>query len=539
MISEFTEEEDKRISEIQAEYEGKLLELEMYMNTLEQPGFDYKEPDMPAPTGQGEDGLAIYDEAEYAEWQEKAANAWHNSGNKEWRNAIAERSKLTYEMFKAISDYRGSLRQEQFDRLGNDPKRIISDAVEQTTQRIKHLHDVASNQQQQGNPYIAIYLRVEENGKIWIDSGEALNHVKDRLSLHFDFFKGDSKKRQELEDKVLTAVLNSTYTSSSKGILWRDVSDISITRPKDEQFPSLVFPATVRPDKFISPTDPVSRKLFADQLEVGLRDFVNVAKRGTPEINLKVSINIIDSNILINGKPGLGPYDREVHDAIVTLYLAGNSCFTAQMIYRTMTGNEKTTLGEKQHENIMSSLRKLMSSVIEIDNSEEAKARKNIKPFKLTSNLIQAKFLTDIKHKGNPLDPIQISEVPILYTYANTKNQVSRIDMKLLNSPIDKTEENIILQGYLQRRISAKALNNTIDYDTVYSHLGIAAETPGALRKREHDIRKKCSKILDYWIAQDFIRGYEQIHKGRKIHGVKIFRYHNAEIQSNKVTEDE
>ena len=122
---------------------------------------------------------------------------------------------------------------------------------------------------------------------------------------------------------------------------------------------------------------------------------------------------------------------------------------------------------------------------------------------------------------------MHILRTPPLYDYANRKKQVGRVSIKLLNTPISKTEETATLQGYLLRRImTIKNPNNrqspNIVYDTIYKQLEIEAPTDGALRKKKADVRKKIKTILDYWKKEKFIKDYSENKKGQEIYSVTI-----------------
>ena len=142
-----------------------------------------------------------------------------------------------------------------------------------------------------------------------------------------------------------------------------------------------------------------------------------------------------------------------------------------------------------------------MYSRVIIDASEEAKAY-GFDSFKYDGSLISGERVTATLN-GNVLECLRILRPPVLYDYANKKNQIGRFDIKLLNSPINKTEEIITLQGYLYRRIlsmkGSSNLSKTIVYDTVYNQIDVKAASPGALRKKKSKVRDQVKTILDYW----------------------------------------
>ena len=95
---------------------------------------------------------------------------------------------------------------------------------------------------------------------------------------------------------------------------------------------------------------------------------------------------------------------------------------------------------------------------------------------------------------------VQIRDTPPLYLYASKKNQVSKIDLRLIKLPFagEKKEgkEQMTLLYYLLRRILAlKSISHRIKYDTIYHDFGYDDATP----KRKFDLRKSIKSILDAW----------------------------------------
>lgn len=290
------------------------------------------------------------------------------------------------------------------------------------------------------------------------------------------------------------------------------------------------------PNKFVSPVDKVSNIAF-NYAEVknlmlynGHPVSILVGKQGSKkEIATMVSINfdeIEKRGVEIFGRKELSMYDREVHDAIATLCVEGeNRWITPQMIYQTMTGDPEARLHPKQTEAINNSVTKMMHSYIIIDATREAQAF-GFDNFQYDGSLIPAERVT-VTLNGNTVVGIHLLRIPPLYEYAERKGQIGRADIKLLNSPLNKTEETAVLQGYLLRRILAiknphNKQSNHIVYETIYKQLEISAPNDNALRKKKIDVRKKVKAILDYWKKVGFIQGYEEITKGQAIYSIII-----------------
>lgn len=286
---------------------------------------------------------------------------------------------------------------------------------------------------------------------------------------------------------------------------------------------------TRQPRTFITPVDKVSNKAFVGAFDDQVALPVAVERRGSKKkIDTIVSINfeeLDEKGVQISNARSLTAYDREVHDAILTLYVDGeNSYVTGAMIYQAMVGNPKATLNPKQAEAISNSVTKLMYTRLTIDATQEAQAY-GFEKFKYSGYLLPAERVTAAIN-GNITECLHLFRSPPLYDYAGRKKQVGRVDIKLLNSPLNKNDETISLQGYLRRRILAMKnnpkLSPSIVYETVYEALKISAPTDGALRKKKLDVRKKIKTILDYWKDESFILGYVENTRKTESYSVTI-----------------
>ena len=285
------------------------------------------------------------------------------------------------------------------------------------------------------------------------------------------------------------------------------------------------------PEEYITTVDKVSNKTFSpdnDALYTQQLIAIGVERRGSKkEINTLLSISFEElekKGVHIDPKK-LTPFDREVHDAIITLFIeGGNELMSLEMLYRTITGDPKARLTRKQAEAISNSVTKLMHTIITIDATEEARAYK-FDSFKYRGNLLYAEMAI-ASINGNVIEAIHIIKEPVLYSYANKTNKIGRVSLKLLNTPVNKNEETIILQGYLYRRIlsmkGSKRLAPTIVYDTVYKQIELNAISDGALRKKKVGIRRKIKDILGYWEQEKFIIGYSENTHGQEAYSITI-----------------
>lgn len=161
-------------------------------------------------------------------------------------------------------------------------------------------------------------------------------------------------------------------------------------------------------------------------------------RKSKKEILSFARLDYSDNAIQISGEKELTQYDREVHDALVTLYVdGGNEYITPQMIYRAMTGNPEAKLAPKQQEAISNSLDKLMYSRITINASKKECKAYGFDEFTYRSTVIQAEKVPT-RVNGVIEEAYRLLREPVLYTYQESglytlmqilKNQISRLDI--------------------------------------------------------------------------------------------------------------
>ena len=222
-------------------------------------------------------------------------------------------------------------------------------------------------------------------------------------------------------------------------------------------------------------------------------------------------------------------FDEAVYNAVGSLYYSDNKYITSNMIYQTFTGNkeQKQNPTKEMLNAIWDSVKRMSLIRLDIDATQEVKAKLNIRA-EYSGNLL-ATEMSRVEINGAVRDCIKMLAAPILFRYADAKNQIARANIKMLDVPLSKTPENITLTDYLaQRVLMAKSkkgdVGNTILYDTLYKHLGLeeAGYTEQGLRHKKKDIRSATKKILEHWKCKGEIKGYEEVLEGRTIVKIKI-----------------
>lgn len=355
----------------------------------------------------------------------------------------------------------------------------------------------------------------------WIDRTIVMNY-----SFYLDFVKDHDPK--SLEDMLLFIKMeagSADLDSPFEKLFMFPEFETTFVYPTD--FTTLLPQLTTSfPDVLVFPKDKVSQRLFDPtdkQIELNKLNPI-----GIKQVDVMVSLRFDElDNITISRK--LTPYDYAVYKAITSWLDKGVNTVTPQMIYQVISCDKQARLTQKspQYNMIQESIYRLRHTEAEIDATQEAnlytESNQQVDMWKMKDFLINAAVIT-AKINGQLVEnALHFEKVPLTHRYASLKKQISRIEMKYLNVPLENTEENILIKYYLSDRVSAmkKGGQKRILYDRIFEHLNMPTE-PGALKKKKSLIRKKVTTILDYWISVKWIKGYDLKKESRTFHAIDI-----------------
>lgn len=501
IIIDFTEAENAKIEALEQQYQTAIKAVE---ELIEQSRTD-EPPD-------------IHSDIESFE-------AWEAKGSEEWRAARKKRSELIRELSEKRNELFNHAAQRQFDELGGDLNNIYEDAKKQAGKTLTSLYNYYKDSQSGYTAFSAVDVVALGGSKWLLDAGAVKDRINSSLHRHIEALQENKKLLGQLTVYINDLIKSSEYVAppgtKGTGQLVEVVSEL-MGSPK-------VIVTTKYPARYITPTDKASIVLFGGDYD-GSTDFeLNLGRRGGKKqilSLLSVDFEGLNGAVRISGRKELTAYDREVHDAIITLYVdGGNEYITPQMIYQVMTGNPEAKLNPKQAEAISNSITKFMYSRVVIEASEEEAKAYGFDKFCYDGSLINGERATATLN-GTVAECLHLFRSPVLYEYAGKKNQIGRFDIKLLNSPINKNEEIITLQGYLYRRIlsmkGSSTMSKTIVYETVYNQIGVEASSDGALRKKKNKVRGYIKTILDFWKQEGFILGYSENKRKTELYSVTI-----------------
>jgi hypothetical protein len=289
------------------------------------------------------------------------------------------------------------------------------------------------------------------------------------------------------------------------------------------------------PEKHIIPNNKLANTITTAKgfnlFDINGADLI-VSGRGKSEITTRCMLTYEGDNITLSGRQPFTEYDRNVADAVTSLYeYGGSNIVTAATVYRAMVNMTDTeTPSPQQIGAVTRSLDKMRFTRVRIDCTEELKQRKvSLNGQQITGGLglvdtyLLAMESIEIEAGGQRVKAYKIIKTPILYEYAQITKQVITAPSKLLAIPEQSnTEQRIEIKGYLLRRIYAMKgktpQSNRILFTSLYEAIG---SNPTADTRKKNKVY--ITAVLDFWKKEKLIKGYEFAKAGREFIGIDIY----------------
>ena len=311
------------------------------------------------------------------------------------------------------------------------------------------------------------------------------------------------------------------------------------------------------PDTIFSPKDKVSNYTWKNKLPIGSFAGISTVKK-SERFGCVVHLNyekIINSDDVITGAV-LSDFDRCVYDAVVTIFVAGNTMFTTSDIWHIISHNSKSKLSPSMRDRIIKSMfhiSKFWLSILTDDSEKfdvwcnlsrkspfnsERKYYKNLQAT-YTGRLLDFRVIGNITFDVTYFDDKQeftkkqffpeiwkILAPPILYQYAKAKGQVSSVPMDFLDTSKKSGKENSLkrsfhnneLAHFLSREIDTmkktskrkQPYSRIILLDRIYKIDGIndIQQNENNIKLKKSRTRAKLSKILNRFKENGMISGH-------------------------------
>jgi len=284
---------------------------------------------------------------------------------------------------------------------------------------------------------------------------------------------------------------------------------------------------SIIPETFYITNNRLSNEITKDFANKGNKELAVINSNKKGEIVTYNSLTYEGKDISITGRYEFTAYDRAIHNAVCTLYAAGNDILTPAMVYRAVNGmSENEKVSPQAMEAVKNSLDKSRFMRLKVDYTDEAKARNiNVDKAEIDSNLLEARVIT-VEAGGNKVDAYKIHATPVLYQYSQRTKQIISIPLGLLDTKeaTRNTEEIISIKEYLIRRIEImkreKCMEDKILYDTIFDEIGIIIKS----QKQRDRMRGYIKSLLSLWITRDkYIKDFKEYKDGKITKGIEIF----------------
>ena len=394
---------------------------------------------------------------------------------------------------------------------------------------------------------------------------------------------GTDKLTQDKMDIAIKSIV-ANIVGEALSDVYKEIDAEAIISESEQQAAIEQVTQTIKsivPQNHVMPNNTLMNVLQSKEvINAGAFDMsVMPATKRRKEVTAYVDVSMetqTDSGITITNAH-LTEYERQVYDAIITLWITANEeqiepIFTLDMIYRNMPGSgERATPQQKGA--ITKAIERFRRLHIVLDATEEMRRRGKIG--EKSTFTMDDYFLTATRAKytiekgGQEVIAYKITSKPLNLIYAEMTKQILTVPVKVITfskvkpnpankslvtistEPIAMNESRQAMAGYLLRRICVmkhdleEAREEKHSYDRKRQHNKDLEEKPvEAFRKQSSVIlfitlfevtgtatdnrelirrnRAFCYEILDYWKAIAFISDYEEQKKGRSITGIKI-----------------
>lgn len=231
---------------------------------------------------------------------------------------------------------------------------------------------------------------------------------------------------------------------------------------------------------------------------------------------------------------GLSEGHRAVLDAVLSQLAAGNSVFTASMIYRAMIGKGNDTYVHPSSTQMVDAyMQDLMYTPLRIDMpiaTTDGEAAGGV----LDGPVLPAERIT-IKMSGAKCTAYQISTMPIIFRYARALQSISVSPIALRNIPdMNYTARNMNILNMLHRKVApllyppsgeyVRPEPLVIEYQPIFDATietdGKSAAQGGVMRRR---VRGVIASILNEWVQSGSIIKWEELKDGHTFSACRIY----------------
>ena len=338
-----------------------------------------------------------------------------------------------------------------------------------------------------------------------------------------------------------------------------------IDRLIDQRANSL-YPSTKAADIFYSPKDKVSNDLWAGGIPFGMLTPIKTFKDAKNNLyGVVAMLKDAEGNnatARIKSPEAYTDDDRQVHDAIASLWESPTAVISSEQIYRAICKNPKAKLTTQSAREIETSMFKCRRGELTIvtdpaggkeiwEKGAQGKLKPEKKIFNVANNYNGLLIPFDSWSSGEfhdehgaIRDRWQVFRPPVLYDYGHDKKQIAATPIQGISRKVNRSKSTRSLMGYLDRQIdtmkktTAKVFSRNITWEALYKVDGVydGDTKPQTIKAKQSKTRTKVIKLLDERVAAGLIKGYTyNKHDGEHMKKVgRNWAYHSIGISVGK-----
>ena len=207
----------------------------------------------------------------------------------------------------------------------------------------------------------------------------------------------------------------------------------------------------------------------------------------------------------------LSHFDKRVYLAVSALYNQGYEIVTISQIYATMGNTGRPNARDIQK--INDSLTKMESAQISLDNIDEHEEYSNYAHFKYQGHLLLIERVSAVVNGQLSESAIHIFREPPLVTFAKQRGQITTFSSKLLEIPLNQTEQNLQLEDYLFERIAVmKNRKKNCQHKILYT--SVFEQTESTTSKQKSRTIPKINTVLTSFKEKGYIKTFKETPTG-------------------------
>lgn len=210
----------------------------------------------------------------------------------------------------------------------------------------------------------------------------------------------------------------------------------------------------------------------------------------------------------------LTPYDRRVHNALISQWAAGKRIVSLQTVYE-MTGGRSDASGKDKRKIKKSISRMHMRvNVTSTEHLYDVTKGKRITGKIATNEDLLSTRIIEATVKGHKAECIEILAEPPLLRLSRSWQQLTAIKPELLQMPGTRTDESMKLHDYLvsyiaQLKDHPRTTSEKLLFTTLFKEAGIDPEDKSATgRNAQSRIKRKVRETLEAFKQSGYISDY-------------------------------